>query len=58
MGKNHFAPNELVTVFQKVIPSIRSTLPKKDLENILASIGSWIEQGGSVDILYKNQGKN
>ena len=38
LGKTRFAPGELTQVFANVIPHIRSSLPKDQLDTILASI--------------------
>ena len=38
LGKTRFVPGELTQVFANVIPHIRSSLPKDQLDTILASI--------------------
>lgn len=38
LGKDRFAPNELSSVFGQVLPHVRSTLPKNQLDTILEKL--------------------
>lgn len=53
-SKTQFAPWELLSVFTKVLPHIRSSLPKKDLDTILLSIENWIKLWWSVNLVSKS----
>lgn len=57
LGKERFAPWELHDVYENVLPHIRSSLPKKDLEDILSAIASWISSGWSIELISKTSKK-
>jgi hypothetical protein len=44
LGKVDFAPGELEKLLLNILPHIQSSLPKKDLENILTKIHNWIKK--------------
>lgn len=46
--KDQFVPHELDASYALLIPQIRSTLPKKDLDSILEKINTWVVSGGSI----------
>jgi hypothetical protein len=45
LGKDTFARRELQSVYENVLPHIRSNLPKKDLESLLTTLHTWISSG-------------
>jgi hypothetical protein len=45
LEKSLFSQGELLPIFAKVLPHIRSSLPKKELDTILTSIETWIKSG-------------
>lgn len=53
LGKNEFIPLELEKVLQNLIPHIQSSLPKKELENILLKINNWIRLWWKIIIKQK-----
>jgi hypothetical protein len=53
LGKSLFSQGELLSIFAQVLPHIRSSLPKKDLDIILTSIDTWIKSGWSIDFISK-----
>ena len=52
-GKNIFAARELQSVYEFVLKNLESTMPKRDLEELLTNIGIWIENWGTIELIKK-----
>ncbi len=53
LGKTIFSPGELTSAHGYVLGYIRSNLPARDLQSMLAKVEQWIQEGGSV--IFKNK---
>ncbi len=55
LHKESFAPGELSTIFQNILPHIRSSLPKDKLDILLWDIMGWISTGWTIAFTTKNK---
>ena len=53
MKKESFAPGELTQIYSRVVQHLQSNMKQEALNEMLAQISLWIQEGGSVEFIRK-----
>ena len=52
-GKNSFSANELLQEKEFLIKNYKSQLPENDYATLVSTLSSWVENGGTLEIVKK-----
>ena len=53
LNKIDFEPNELSGAYEYIVHNLSSKLSKEELDTLLLNFKNWIQEGGSVEFIYK-----